>query len=185
MGALPVFYIPQATTSELSEANDLGSVLVNQMIDARSGALRLLVTGGSQGARVIADIVPDAIAALPERRARSSSAAEPRRRPRARERTYERRLCGRRSRPSSTICRGASPPRISSSRAPGASTVSELAAMGRASMLVPFAAALDADQAANAGELDRAGARRSSPGGLHAGLARRAACALSLTIPGS
>jgi len=34
--------------------------------DFEDGAFRLLVTGGSQGARVMADIVPEAIAALPE-----------------------------------------------------------------------------------------------------------------------
>ena len=31
-----------------------------------SGPLRLLVTGGSQGARVFNDLVPDAVARLPE-----------------------------------------------------------------------------------------------------------------------
>jgi hypothetical protein len=41
MGALPVFYIPQATTTEPSEINYLGSVLVNQMIDAAMLAMRL------------------------------------------------------------------------------------------------------------------------------------------------
>jgi UDP-N-acetylglucosamine--N-acetylmuramyl-(pentapeptide) pyrophosphoryl-undecaprenol N-acetylglucosamine transferase len=40
----------------------------------------------------------------------------------------------------------------------GASTVSELAAIGRACVLVPFPHALDADQARNAIELERAGA---------------------------
>jgi hypothetical protein len=41
MGALPVFYIPQATTTEPSKINNLGSVLVNQMIDAAILAMRL------------------------------------------------------------------------------------------------------------------------------------------------
>ena len=40
----------------------------------------------------------------------------------------------------------------------GASTVSELAAIGRPSILVPFPHALDADQAANAAQLARTGA---------------------------
>jgi len=41
MGALPVFYIPQATTTEPLEISNLGSVLVNQMIDAAALAMRL------------------------------------------------------------------------------------------------------------------------------------------------
>ena len=57
MGALPVFYIPQATSSELSEANDLGSVLVNQMIDAavlatRMTELKKLADSASEGAHL-------------------------------------------------------------------------------------------------------------------------------------
>ena len=57
MGALPVFYIPQATSTEQSEINSLGSVLVNQMIDAAMLAMRLtevkkLVDAAPDGARL-------------------------------------------------------------------------------------------------------------------------------------
>jgi len=41
MGALPVFYIPQATTADASEINSLGSILVMQMIDAMVLVMRL------------------------------------------------------------------------------------------------------------------------------------------------
>jgi hypothetical protein len=41
MGALPVFYIPQATSASPSEINNLGSVLVNQMIDATRLLMRV------------------------------------------------------------------------------------------------------------------------------------------------
>ena len=53
MGALPVFYIPQATTREPSEINNLGSVLVNQMIDAAVLAMRMAEL------KTIADAAPD------------------------------------------------------------------------------------------------------------------------------
>ena len=57
MGALPVFYIPQATTAEASEINNLGSVLVNQMIDAAMLAMRFaevkkLVDAAPDGTRL-------------------------------------------------------------------------------------------------------------------------------------
>lgn len=41
MGALPVFYIPQATTADASEINSLGSILVMQTIDAMVLVMRL------------------------------------------------------------------------------------------------------------------------------------------------
>jgi Putative abortive phage resistance protein AbiGi, antitoxin len=57
MGALPVFYIPQATSTNSSEINDLGSVLVNQIIDAAVLAMRFtqvktLVDSAPEGARL-------------------------------------------------------------------------------------------------------------------------------------
>jgi hypothetical protein len=57
MGALPVFYIPQAIKTDQSEINNLGSVLVNQMIDAALLAMRLtevkkLVDAAPDGTRL-------------------------------------------------------------------------------------------------------------------------------------
>ena len=87
---------------------------------ARSGQLHLLVTGGSQGARVMSDIVPAAIETLdPLDRARLAIVQQARGEDEARVRAPTRRWassprCAR----SSPTCRCASPRRISSSPAP-------------------------------------------------------------------
>ncbi len=124
------------------------------------GSFDLLVTGGSQGARVMADIVPPAIALLaPAERAGLKITQQ------ARGEDLERvaqayrdlgveadvlpffsDLPARVAAASLVIARA------------GASTVSELAVIGRPSILVPFPHALDQDQAANAAELAATGA---------------------------
>lgn len=124
------------------------------------GILDVLVTGGSQGARVFSDVVPAAIAALaPQERARIRLTQQARGEDRARVLDIYRDL-------------GFSaevepffkdlPARIAAAHLviarSGASTVAELAAIGRPAILVPFPHALDADQAANAAELARTGA---------------------------
>ncbi|MBM3551828.1 MAG: undecaprenyldiphospho-muramoylpentapeptide beta-N-acetylglucosaminyltransferase [Alphaproteobacteria bacterium] len=123
------------------------------------GIFRLLVAGGSQGARVMADIAPAAVAALPDA-LRAKIAVVQQARPEDIARVE-------------AIYAGAGvaaeiapffvdfPARLAAahyviSRA-GASTVSELAAIGRPAMLVPLPHALDQDQAANAAFLEQAG----------------------------
>ncbi|MGJ0509916.1 MAG: undecaprenyldiphospho-muramoylpentapeptide beta-N-acetylglucosaminyltransferase [Methylocystis sp.] len=124
------------------------------------GVFRLLVTGGSQGARVMADIVPEAIAALPETlRAHIRVVQQTRAEdiPRV-EAIYQ----------SAGVHVDIAPffrdlpLRIAQahfvvSRA-GASTVSELAVIGRPALLVPLPHSLDGDQAANAAVLQDSGA---------------------------
>ena len=61
------------------------------------------------------------------------------------------------SRPSSATCPRASRPATSSSAASGASTIAELAVIGRPAIMVPLPHALDQDQKANAQVLARAG----------------------------
>jgi UDP-N-acetylglucosamine--N-acetylmuramyl-(pentapeptide) pyrophosphoryl-undecaprenol N-acetylglucosamine transferase len=122
--------------------------------------LRLLIFGGSQGARVMADVVPAAIGLLePGSRARFSIVQQAR----------EEDLAGVRSAYGSL---GISaevapfftdlPARMAASHLivarSGASTVAELSAIGRPSILVPLPHALDQDQFANAGVLADAGA---------------------------
>ena len=124
------------------------------------GPLRLLVFGGSQGARVMADIVPPAIEKLePRLRARLHDRAAGARRGSAARPRHLRAAPGRlpRSRRSSTICRRAWRRAISIVSRSGASTVAELAAIGRPGILVPLPHALDQDQRANAGVLMDAG----------------------------
>ena len=122
--------------------------------------LKVLVTGGSQGARVFAEIVPAALALLaPDERARIDLVQQARPEDLARaQATYHQLGFAADLAPFFADL----PDRIAAAdlvigRA-GASTVSELAAIGRASILVPYPHALDADQAANAVELARTGA---------------------------
>jgi UDP-N-acetylglucosamine--N-acetylmuramyl-(pentapeptide) pyrophosphoryl-undecaprenol N-acetylglucosamine transferase len=124
------------------------------------GAFRLLVTGGSQGARVMADIVPEAIAALPDRlRSRLRLVQQTRAEDIARvEAIYASAGVDVEIAPFFKDL----PARIAQahfvvSRA-GASTVSELAVIGRPALLVPLPHSLDGDQAANAAFIEEAGA---------------------------
>jgi len=128
--------------------------------DFIDGKLRLLVTGGSQGARVMADIVPDAIAALPDDlRARVDLVQQTRQEDLARvEAIY--RSAGVKAEIAPFFAD--LPARIASAHLviarSGASTVSELAVIGRPAMLVPLPHSLDQDQAANAALLEKTGA---------------------------
>ena len=124
-----------------------------------AGPFRLLVTGGSQGARVMADIVPPAIERLaPALRARVAIVQQARGEdePRVRE-AYARLGVSAEVAPFFADL----PARIAASHLiisrSGASTVAELAAIGRPSILVPLPHALDQDQLANANVLAKAG----------------------------
>jgi UDP-N-acetylglucosamine--N-acetylmuramyl-(pentapeptide) pyrophosphoryl-undecaprenol N-acetylglucosamine transferase len=128
--------------------------------DFRGGVLRLLVTGGSQGARIMADIVPAAIELLtPDERARLLVVQQARGEDEARVKAaYARMNIKSEVEPFFQDL----PDRIAEAHLviarAGASTVSELAVIGRPSILVPFPHALDQDQAANAALLEKAGA---------------------------
>ncbi len=125
-----------------------------------AGVLRLLVTGGSQGARVMSDVVPAAVARLtPAERARLVIVQQARGEDEARVReAYDAMGLVAEVRPFFADL----PVRIAQAHLvvarAGASTVSELAVIGRPSILVPFPHALDQDQAANALLLERSGA---------------------------
>jgi UDP-N-acetylglucosamine--N-acetylmuramyl-(pentapeptide) pyrophosphoryl-undecaprenol N-acetylglucosamine transferase len=128
--------------------------------DFRDGKLRLLVTGGSQGARVMSDVVPVAIELLPEDLRKKLILVQ-----QARAEDVERVKA-------LYLSLGVDaeiqsffadlPARIAAAHLvigrAGASTVSELAVIGRPSMLVPLPHAIDQDQAANAAQLAEAGA---------------------------
>ena len=127
---------------------------------AAGAPLRIVVFGGSQGARVMADVVPPAIAQLePSLRARLSIVQQAREEdlPRVRD-SYARLAVTAEAAPFFSDL----PARIAGAHLvvgrSGASTVAELAAIGRPAILVPLPHALDQDQAANAGVLERAGA---------------------------
>ncbi|MBK5911707.1 undecaprenyldiphospho-muramoylpentapeptide beta-N-acetylglucosaminyltransferase [Rhodothalassium salexigens] len=128
----------------------------------RPDRVRLLVVGGSQGARILSTVVPDAIARLTEAE-RGRLALTQQCRPEDLDRVAERYaglglaetpdlaryftdLPGRMAEADLVIARA------------GASTVAEIAALGRPSVLVPLAIATDDHQNANARALADAGA---------------------------
>jgi UDP-N-acetylglucosamine--N-acetylmuramyl-(pentapeptide) pyrophosphoryl-undecaprenol N-acetylglucosamine transferase len=126
---------------------------------AAGGRLNLLVFGGSQGARVMADVVPPAIEHVPtELRPRLSIVQQARDEDIERVRsTYARLGVAAEIAPFFSDL----PARMAQSHLvisrSGASTVAELAAVGRPAILVPLPHALDQDQLANATVLERAG----------------------------
>jgi UDP-N-acetylglucosamine--N-acetylmuramyl-(pentapeptide) pyrophosphoryl-undecaprenol N-acetylglucosamine transferase len=123
------------------------------------GKLRLLVFGGSQGARVMAEIVPATIERMnSDLRARLSIVQQARAEDLEAVRdTYVRLGVGSEIAPffSDLPARMAAAHLVISRS--GASTVAELSAIGRPAILVPLPHALDQDQLANAGVLEAAG----------------------------
>jgi UDP-N-acetylglucosamine--N-acetylmuramyl-(pentapeptide) pyrophosphoryl-undecaprenol N-acetylglucosamine transferase len=127
------------------------------------GLLRILVTGGSQGARVLSEIVPDGLAMLqPALRTRlqvtQQCRAEDLEAVRARYAghdipaelgTYFEDMAERLADTHLFIGRS------------GASTIAELTAVGRPAILIPLPIATDDHQAANAREMVRAGGARA------------------------
>jgi UDP-N-acetylglucosamine--N-acetylmuramyl-(pentapeptide) pyrophosphoryl-undecaprenol N-acetylglucosamine transferase len=120
-----------------------------------TGPLRLLVVGGSQGARVMADIVPAAIERLePALWSRLVLSQQVREEDMTRVRAvYDRLKINAELAPFF----GDLPARLASNHLvisrSGAGTVAELGAIGRPSILVPLPGAIDQDQFANAGVL--------------------------------
>jgi len=122
--------------------------------------MSILVMGGSQGARILSDVVPEAIAALPAGRLRDLRVSH-----QAREedldrvetsyaaagvvadvRPFFRDVAARMSEAQLVISRA------------GASSVADISVIGRPSILVPYAAAANDHQSANASGLAKAGA---------------------------
>ncbi len=127
--------------------------------------LRLLVFGGSQGARVMSDIVPAAIERLPqELLPRIGITQQAREEDLARVTDlYARLNVAAEVRAFFTdLPRRMAEAHLVVSRS-GASTVAELAAIGRPAILVPLPGALDQDQAANAASLAEIGAATLIP----------------------
>ena len=126
---------------------------------APADPLRLLIFGGSQGARVMADIVPSAMGLLDAAlQARLAIVQQARDEDLARVRAaYDKLGVTSETAPFFADL----PARIAASHLivsrSGASTVAELAAIGRPAILVPLPHALDQDQFANAGVLEGAG----------------------------
>jgi UDP-N-acetylglucosamine--N-acetylmuramyl-(pentapeptide) pyrophosphoryl-undecaprenol N-acetylglucosamine transferase len=121
--------------------------------------LRLLIFGGSQGARIMADVVPAAIGQLDTGlRARLAIVQQAREEDWARVRTV---YAGLSVQAEIAPFFPDLPARMAASHLvvsrSGGSTIAELAAIGRPAILVPLPHALDQDQFANAGMLEGAG----------------------------
>jgi len=137
----------------------LAAAAINFASPEPNGPLRLLVVGGSQGARVMSDIVPSAIERLePALWSRLMLTQQVREEDMTRVRAvYDRLKINAELAPFFADL----PARLAShhlviSRS-GAGTVAELGAIGRPSILVPLPGAIDQDQFANAGVLVQAG----------------------------
>ncbi|HZV09561.1 MAG TPA: undecaprenyldiphospho-muramoylpentapeptide beta-N-acetylglucosaminyltransferase [Novosphingobium sp.] len=130
---------------------------------SEDGLLRILVTGGSQGARVLSEVVPDGLAMLPpalRTRLQVTQQCRPEDIDAVRARyaahdipaelgTYFEDMAGRLADAHLFIGRA------------GASTIAELTAVGRPAILVPLPIATDDHQAANTREIVAAGGARS------------------------
>jgi UDP-N-acetylglucosamine--N-acetylmuramyl-(pentapeptide) pyrophosphoryl-undecaprenol N-acetylglucosamine transferase len=129
-------------------------------VPEESGAIRLLVFGGSQGARFFSEMVPEAVARLPEpvrRRLAITQQARPEDEARVKTRYAELGVSADVAPFFSDLPRRMADAHLVLSRA-GASTVLELSVIGRPSILVPLPHALDDDQGHNAQLLVDAGA---------------------------
>lgn len=128
------------------------NALFDQAYEAPTGDIRLLITGGSQGARILSELIPEAIARLPEalryrlkiqQQTRKESLESARQ-------AYAEALVDAEIAPFFRDMAG----RLSSAHLvigrAGASTVSELAVAGRPSLLIPLKIAMDDHQRFNA-----------------------------------
>jgi UDP-N-acetylglucosamine--N-acetylmuramyl-(pentapeptide) pyrophosphoryl-undecaprenol N-acetylglucosamine transferase len=137
----------------------LAAAAVTYLPPETTGPFRLLVVGGSQGARVMSDIVPPAIERLEPalwRRLVLTQQVREEDMTRVRSR-YDRLKINAELAPFFTDL----PARLASNHLvvsrSGAGTVAELAAIGRPAILVPLPGSIDQDQFANAGVLAQAG----------------------------
>ena len=124
------------------------------------GPLRLLVTGGSQGARVFNALIPQAVCGLPDDQRRRVEVAQQVRGGDHEEVAAAYDGCG--VRPTLQSFFEDLPERLRQAHLvicrAGASTVAELAAAGRPAILVPYPFAADDHQTANARQFAEAGA---------------------------
>jgi len=126
----------------------------------RGGPIELLVLGGSQGARIMSEAVPPALAVLPMRLRevlRVSQQARPEDLPAAEAIYRKNRIQVELQSFFDDVAERLARAHLVISRA-GASTVAELAAVGRPAVMIPYPHATDDHQAANARAFADAGA---------------------------
>lgn len=124
--------------------------------------LKVLVTGGSQGAGVLSEVVPDGLAMLPpalRQRLQVTQQCRPEDIDRVRERYRSHDIPAELGTYFEDMAARLSDAHLFIGRA-GASTIAELTAVGRPAILVPLPIATDDHQAANTRELTKAGGAR-------------------------
>jgi UDP-N-acetylglucosamine--N-acetylmuramyl-(pentapeptide) pyrophosphoryl-undecaprenol N-acetylglucosamine transferase len=126
------------------------------------GLLRVLVTGGSQGARVLSEVVPDGLAMLPPAlrqrlQVTQQARAEDVEAVRARYRSHD--IPAELGTYFENMAERLADAHLFIGRA-GASTIAELTAVGRPAILVPLPIATDDHQAANTREIVKTGGAR-------------------------
>jgi len=129
------------------------------------GELRVLVTGGSQGARVLSQVVPAGLALLPpalKRRLRVTQQCRPEDLEAVRALYAAEGIEAELASYFEDMAARLAGAHLIVGRA-GASTIAELTAVGRPAILVPLPIATDDHQTANARELAQAGGARSIP----------------------
>ena len=126
------------------------------------GLLRVLVTGGSQGARVLSEVVPDGLAMLPpalRQRLQVTQQCRPEDLEAVRERYRTHEIPAELATYFENMAARLADSHLFIGRA-GASTIAELTAVGRPAILIPLPIATDDHQAANANEMAKAGGAR-------------------------
>ncbi|MBD3729716.1 MAG: undecaprenyldiphospho-muramoylpentapeptide beta-N-acetylglucosaminyltransferase [Sphingomonadales bacterium] len=127
------------------------------------GLLRVLVTGGSQGARILSEVVPDGLAMLPpalRQRLQVTQQCRPEDLDAVRERYASHDIPAELGTYFENMAERLADAHLFIGRA-GASTIAELTAVGRPAILVPLPIATDDHQAANTREIVKAGGARS------------------------
>ena len=130
---------------------------------SEDGLLRVLVTGGSQGARIMSEVVPDGMAMLPpalRQRLQITQQCRPEDLEQVRRRYSEHDIPAELASYFDDMDERLADTHLFIGRA-GASTIAELTAVGRPAILVPLAIATDDHQAANTQEIVAAGGARS------------------------
>ena len=126
------------------------------------GLLRVLVTGGSQGARVLSEVVPDGLAMLPpaiRQRLQVTQQCRPEDLEAVRERYSSHGIPAELATYFEDMQTRLADAHLFIGRA-GASTIAELTAVGRPAILIPLPIATDDHQAFNAREMAKSGGAR-------------------------
>ncbi len=129
---------------------------------SEDGLLRVLVTGGSQGARVLSEVVPDGLAMLPpavRQRLQVTQQCRPEDIDKVRARYRNHDIPAELGSYFEDMASRLGDAHLFIGRA-GASTIAELTAVGRPAILIPLPIATDDHQAANTAEMVQAGGAR-------------------------